>query len=331
MKLFKKKARSFLISCLVPVLLSLTASGCAFVNLDLFRETKPLKEKVIEGKGPGKVLIIDISGVLGYDREDKPGQFKEHISLVARVKEELGKAAEDKKVKALILRIHSPGGTVGTSDLLHYEIEQFRKKKDAKVVAYFMGLATSGGYYVATAADYIIAQPSTLTGSIGVLALKFNIQELMEKVGVEEETVKSGDKKDIWSLFRPATPEEREILQEIIDEYQGEFLKAVQAGRKDLTDADLAVISDGRVLSGKQALELHLVDELGYLDDAVEWARNSAGMPEAEVVVYHRPGTFVNNIYSMSQGEASNWLDRMQRGGQLLRTPTPQLMYLWLP
>ena len=331
MKLMKTRGRSFLISCSAALLLSLTASSCAFVNLDLFRETRPLKEKVIEGKGPGKVLIIDISGVLGYDREDKPGQFKEHISLVARVKEELDKAAEDKEVKALILRIHSPGGTVSTSDLLHYEIEQFRKKRDAKVVAHFMGLATSGGYYVATAADYIIAQPSTLTGSIGVLALKFNIQELMEKVGVEEETVKSGDKKDIWSLFRPATPEEKEILQEIIDEYQGEFLKAVRAGREDLTDADLAVISDGRVLSGKQALELHLVDELGYLDDAVDWARNSAGIPEAKVVVYHRPGTFVNNIYSMSHGQARNWLDRMHDEGQLLGTPTPQFMYLWLP
>jgi len=331
MKVRKRRRGSLSFWCLVAVLVSTTVSGCAFISVDLFRATKPLQETVIEGKGPGKVLIMDISGVLTYDGEDKTSRFKEQISLVARVKEELDKAARDKELKAVILRIHSPGGTVSASDLLRYEIEQFKKKKEAKVVACFMGLATSGGYYVATAADYIIAQPSTLTGSIGVIALKFNIQGLMEKVGVEEETVKSGDKKDIWSLFRPATPEEKEILQGIIDEYQGEFLKVVRTGRKDLTQEDLAVIGDGRIFSGQQALELHLVDELGYLEDAVEWARKSVGMPRAKVVAYHRPGTFVNNIYSMSQGEPRSWLDRFQGGGQLLRTPTPQFMYLWLP
>ncbi len=328
----RKASRSgMLIFYLISILLTMTASGCAYVNIDLFRGTRPLKEKAIDGEGPGKVLIMDISGVLAYDAEDKPGRFSEHINLVARVKEELDKAAEDKELKALILRIHSPGGTVSASDLLHHEIKRFKEKKGVKVVACFMGLATSGGYYVATAADYIIAQPTTLTGSIGVIALKFNIQGLMEKVGVEEETVKSGDKKDIWTIFRPATPEEREILQTIIDQYQGKFLAVVRAGRKNLTEADLAIIGDGRVLSGQQALELHLVDEVGYLQDAVEWARRSVGMEQAKVVVYYRPGTYVDNIYSISPGEAWNWPARIHGGGQLLRTPTPQFMYLWLP
>jgi len=331
MKVRKVQRGSFMMWTVAAAWLSAILSGCAYVNVDLFRETRPLQEKVIEGEGPGKVLITDISGVLAYDGEDRPGRFKEHISLVARVKEELDKAAEDKEVKALILRIYSPGGTVSASDLLHYEIQKFKEEKEVKVVACFMGLATSGGYYVATAADYIIAQPTTLTGSIGVIALKFNIQGLMEKVGVEEETVKSGDKKDIWSLFRPATPEEKEILQGIIDEYQGGFLQAVRVGRKDLTEEDLAVIGDGRIFSGQQALELHLVDQLGYLQDAVEWARKSVGMEQAKVVVYHRPGTYVDNIYSMSQGEVLNWLDLLQGGGLQLSTPTPQFMYLWLP
>ena len=200
-----------------------------------------------------------------------------------------------------------------------------------KVVACFLGMATSGGYYVAAAADHIIAQPTTLTGSIGVIALKFNVQGLMEKVGVEEENIKSGDKKDIWSPFRPATSEERKILQSIIDEYQGRFLAVVREARAKMTQSDVANISDGRVFSGPQAMKLHLVDQLGYLNDAVQWARSAVGMEQAQVIAYHRPGTYVENIYSMSEGKVWSWTERLRQGGLPHQRPTPQFMYLWLP
>jgi protease-4 len=332
MKTRKKRLQDFSIMCLAAALFIATASGCAFVNVSLYQPALPLQEKVIEGEGPGKVLIVDISGVLTYEEKRKRSSFKEEVNLVARVKEELNKATRDNEIKAVILRIHSPGGTVNASDLLHYEIEQFKKKRKVKVVACFVGLATSGGYYVATAADYIIAQPTVLTGSIGTIALKFNVRGLMEKVGVEEESVKSGDKKDIWSPFRPATREERKIFQEIIDEYQDKFLEVVRAGRKSMTGSDLATVSDGRVFSGWQALKLHLVDQLGYLNDAVAWARKGAGMERAQVVVYYRPGTYVDNIYSMSQvKDAWGWAERMQRGGLLHQQAVPQFMYLWQP
>jgi protease-4 len=153
----------------------------------------------------------------------------------------------------------------------------------------------------------------------------------MEKVGVEEESVKSGDKKDMWSPFRPVTPEERRIFQEIIDDYQGGFLEVVRAGRRELTETDLAIVGDGRVLTGQQALELHLVDQLGYLDDAVKWARDSVGLEQAKVVTYYRPGTYVANMYSRSKGEPYSWLGRSEQGGLFLQGPTPQFMYLWLP
>ncbi len=331
MKARKKQRSDFLIVCLVAPLLIATASGCAFVNVSLYQPALPLQEKVLEGEGPGKVLMIDVSGVLSYEKESERGGFKEHINMIARVKEELRKASRDDEIKAVILRINSPGGTVNASDLLHYEIEQFKKKRKVKVVACFLGVATSGGYYVATAADYIIAQPTALTGSIGTIALKFNVQGLLEKVGVEEETVKSGDKKDIWSPFRPATRAERAIFQRIIDEYQDKFLEVVRAGRKDVTESDLVTVRDGRVFSGWQALKLHLVDQLGYLSDAVDWARREAGMPRAQLVVYHRPGTYVDNIYSMSQGEMWGWADLMQRGRMLHQGTAPQFMYLWQP
>jgi protease-4 len=331
MKVRKKRRSGLLVLYLAAALFSVSASGCAFVNVTLYQPALPLQEKVIEGEGPGKVLLMDISGVLSYDQEKKGGSFKEQVNLVARVKEELGKAAQDNEVKALVLRINTPGGTVSASDLLHHEIMQFKKKRKVKVVACFLGMATSGGYYVASAADHIVAQPTTLTGSIGTIALKFNVQGLMEKVGVEEETVKSGNKKDMWSPFRPATSEEKVIFQRIIDEYQNKFLEVVRAGRKNMTDSDLTTVKDGRVFSGNQAFRLHLVDELGYLNDAVQWAKAAAGVPKAQVITYYRPGTYVDNIYSKSQAEALDWADRLQQGELLPKRSEPRFMYLWLP
>ncbi len=129
MKVRKKRRSGLLVLYLAAALFSVSASGCAFVNVTLYQPALPLQEKVIEGEGPGKVLVMDISGVLTYDEEKKGGSFKEQVSLVARVKEELGKAAQDNEVKAVVLRINTPGGTVSASDLLHHEIMQFKKER----------------------------------------------------------------------------------------------------------------------------------------------------------------------------------------------------------
>jgi protease-4 len=331
MKIRKNQGNVFLKWFLLAAILTVSVPGCAFVNVSLYQPALPLQERVIEGEGPGKVLVMDISGVLAYEEKNTKGGFREEINVVARVKEELGNAAKDSEIKGVVLRIQSPGGTVNASDLIHHEILEFKKKRNIVVAACFLGMATSGGYYIATAADYIVAQPTTLTGSIGTIALKFNVEGLMEKVGVAEETIKSGDKKDMWTPFRPATSEEKRILQGIIDEYQDKFLQVVRAGRKNMSAADLAEVKDGRVFSGAQAFKLGLVDQLGYLSDAIQWARNAVGMERAKVVMYHRPGTYVDNIYSLSQGEAWNWAERLQRGELLPHRRTPQFMYLWLP
>jgi len=330
MRVEKKRRSGLLRVYLIMALVGVCAPGCAFVSVNLFQRALPLQEKVVEGEGPGKMLVMDISGVLAYEEKKGEGGFREQINLLPRVKEELEKAAKDDEIKALILRIQSPGGTVNASDLLYYEIMQFKKERKVKVVACLLGIATSGGYYVATAADHVVAQPTTLTGSIGTIALKFNVQGLMEKIGVEEETVKSGEKKDIWSPFRPSSAEEKKILQSIIDEYQVKFLEVVKSGRKNMTEADLAQVKDGRIFSGSQALEVHLVDQLGYIQDAIQWARSTIGMKQAKVVVYHRPGTYANNIYSMSQGGEWSWTERLVQGKLLHHEPAWHFMYLWV-
>ncbi|MEI6127179.1 MAG: S49 family peptidase, partial [Pseudomonadota bacterium] len=187
---------------IIMCLLLVAFQGCAFVNVPLFQFTQPLVEKNLEGKGKNKILLIDIEGVitsgkkqsfLGSDTEPDP---------VARIKEELEKASLDKRIKAVILKINSPGGTVTASAIIHKELLKFKEKTGIAVIACLMDIAASGGYYVANAADKIIAHPTTVTGSIGVIAMKFNVKGLMDKIGVSDETIKSADKKDILSPFR---------------------------------------------------------------------------------------------------------------------------------
>lgn len=296
---------------LVAVLLAVLS--CVTVKVDLFEEPKPLKEKVVTGRGRDKILLLEISGFLS----DAPRRGLRSLwagTDAARVKEELDKAARDPLIKAVVLRINSPGGMVSAADLMHHEILNFRKERQVPVVASLMGVAASGGYYVAQAAEVIVAQPSGLTGSIGVVALKPNLRGLMEKTGVEAEVVKSGRFKDFWSPFRPASPEEKRLMQAIIDDFSGRFVEVVATGRR-LPPARVRALADGRIFPASQAKDLGLVDELGYLEDALARAREKAGLTEARVVVYHRPGSYRPTIYSLAP-DLTDW--------------GPQFFYLWL-
>jgi protease-4 len=241
-------------------------------------------------------------------------------------------AAEDADIKALVIRVNSPGGTVTASDILYHEIRTFKEKHQIPVVASIMGLGASGGYYVASAADTVVAHPTSVTGSIGVIMLTVDASGLLEKIGVAANTVASGPKKGMGSPLRPMTPEEREVFQGVIDGFYEQFLGVVQHGRPQLSAQEIRTLADGRIYSGLQAEKLGLVDEVGYLEDAIGVAKKAAGLEEARVVTYHRPGEYRNNIYSsFLEGGASltslSQLDAMA----LLRSGTPQFMYLWMP
>lgn len=302
---------------------------CGGVNFNLVPPIRPLEEMTVSGTGDSKILMIDISGILVDAPVESPFSLQQSIGLVDRVKEELVKAEGDDQIRAVILRIDSPGGTVTTSDVLYHEIMEFKKKKKVAVVAAMMDIAASGGYYVASAADRIVAHPTTITGSIGVIALRLNLEGLMGKVGVETETFKSGEKKDIGSPFRKLTDEERAIFQGIIDDFYGKFVAVVREGRKGQEiSKDLL---DGRILTASQALDGHLVDQIGYLDDAVGAARKLAGLDSARVVVYRRPGQYVSNFYSRS-GDVPEKVDLLPLRLSFLKDQLhPQFMYLWFP
>ena len=302
-------------------------SGCITINL--LPGAGPLEEKQLSGSGTYKVLMVELSGLIS-SRESEG--LVEQPNPVAHLKEELTRAANDSKVKALVVRINSPGGTVTASDVLYHELRAFKEKRKIPVIASIMDVGASGGYYVAVAADKIMVHPSSVTGSLGVIMLTVNARGLLEKIGLEATAVASGPKKDMGSPFRTMTDEERAIFQGVIDSFYHRFLSVIQEGRRNLTPEEIRKLADGRIYSGEQAKALGLVDSVGYLDDAIELAKRQAGLTDARVVVYRRPGEYRHNIYSRVLEGGSGWtalsgLDLMA----IVRGGTPQFMYLWMP
>lgn len=314
-------------------LVMLTLTGC--MTSSLFPKTGPLEEVVLSGEGRDKVLMVEIAGVL---TSAKPSgvfdRFFERLSLPARFKEELTKAAEDENVKAIVLRINTPGGTVTASDILYHELEELKKTRKIPVIASIMDLGTSGGYYVAMAADRIVVHPSSVTGSLGVIMLTLNASGLMEKIGVQANAVTSGPHKDMGSPFRTMTEEDRAIFQSVIDSFYVRFLRVIEQGRPNLKPETIRQLADGRIYSATQAKDHGLVDMIGYVDDALELAKKEAGIEEARVVMYRRSGGYHPNIYAQAPGGSgrTDWVfPKLDPVSLLLAGGTPSFMYLWLP
>jgi len=228
------------------------------LTLALFQKNIPLRSRV---------ALVSIEGPI-MDSMDVVKEIKEH--------------AKDHSIKAIILRIDSPGGAVGPSQEIYEEVKKASAEKH--IVVSMGSIAASGGYYVASPADMIFANPGTLTGSIGVIMEIPNLEGLMTKIGVRTEVIKSGRHKDMASAFRKMEKEDRDILQGVLDNVHEQFIRAVAEGRK-LTVDSIRPIADGRIFTGEQAKGLKLVDELGTLEDAIRKAAELAGISgEPEVV-----------------------------------------------
>jgi protease-4 len=215
-----------------------------------------------------KIAVVEIQGV---------------ITQSFPVIEEIHHYLADDAVKAIILRIDSPGGGVGPSQEIYREVVKAKQKK--KIVTSMGAVAASGGYYIACASDLIVANPGTITGSIGVIMQFSNFEELLKKIGVKGVVLKSGEHKDIGSPFREMTPEEKQIMQETLDNVHQQFIRAVADGRK-LDQAKVIPIADGRIMTGEQAKQLGLVDKMGNLDDAIEEAAKLVGIEGKPQVLY---------------------------------------------
>lgn len=306
--------------------LALAAAGCIHVNLPTLRP-QPFEERVVLGESGPKILLLDVDGTLSESGEAGTFGLGGRASIVSRVRQQLDLAREDPEVRALIVRIHSPGGTATASEILYEELVRFKEATEVPVVAQLMGVAASGGYYVAMAADRVRAYPTTVTGSIGVIFAGVNLSGLMQKVGVADQTLTSGPFKDAGSPLRPMTDAERAQLQSVLDDLFGRFLEVVERGRPSLSRERIEALADGRIYSAEQALAEGLVDVVGDLPGAVDDARQSAGLDEARVIVYQRPGELRENLFS-PRGQirapgATSWLP----GG----AGEPGFWYLWWP
>ncbi len=316
---------------LLGLLGALLLGGCSVLSIDLQPRTRPLEEDTVEGKGTAKILMLDLSGVLS---EDTPGlsitAAPPRVPLLARVQEELRKAEKDDRVKALIVRVNSPGGTITASDTLYHEIYEFKQRTKIPVIAAIMDVGASGGYYAALAADTIVAHPTAVTGSIGVVMFTVNAQGLMEKIGVAPLAIKSGVMKDAGSPFRALNPEERAVFQGVIDDMYGRFVKLIVQSRK-IPEGRVRAFADGRIYTADQALALGLVDRVAYLDEVVVMARKAAGLDEARVVMYHRPKEYTASIYSGAPIAPASAESALSHIAAMLGGSGPRFMYLWWP
>jgi protease-4 len=292
-----------LVGCGVPSFLITPVS-----NTNTLREVE-----VREGSGwsQPKIVILEVEGMLMNARSG--GFLQPTENPLSRFTQQLRAAEKDERVKAVVLRINSPGGTVTCTDTMYTMVKDFRERTKKPVIASTQEIAASGGYYVACASDQIVAHPTSVVGSIGVIFETFDISRGLDKLGIKNEAIKSGELKDMGSPFKPLAPEARNVMQGMIDQYHGRFVSVVQANRPITESEKLRLVTDGRVFSGEQAHALGLVDRLGTLEDAIELAKELSKSPNAGVVMYKRPYGYGGSIYASTA------------------TPPPQANVLQLP
>ena len=230
----------------------------------------------------GETRVLTLLGRDGVGVVLLEGTINESRRTIQSLKE----FGDAERIKGVVVRIDSPGGGVVPTQEIHEEIGKLKKKKP--VIASLGGMATSGGYYIASACHQIVANPGTLTGSIGVIIQLTNVEGLMQKLGLEGYNIKSGPHKDMGSPLRPLSPEGRAILQSVVDSVHGQFVRAVASGRS-MEESKVRELADGRIYSGEQAKAMGLVDSLGNMDDAIDLVSKRAGIEGVPQVIYSRP------------------------------------------
>ena len=267
----------------------------------------------------GEIAWIKIRGVIAQDNSNSPFARPSGASAIAK---KIREAGEDKKVKAIVLDINSPGGTVASVQNIYSEIQ--RAKKNKKVVALFRDVAASGGFYVAMAADKIVAEPGTITGSVGVIMQTGNVEGLFEKLGVKVTPITSGKYKDMGSAFRPMSDAEKAILQDMVDDTYGQFLAAVKAGRPNVKPEDMTEYTDGRIFTGQRAYNLGFIDKLGGEEEALQLAGELAGVKNPKIIE-QRSDSLRELIFSFGTSMENQTLAK-----QLQSIATPSVSYLWV-
>lgn len=272
------------------------------------------EEVILAGPRSTKIAVISLQGIIdGEQAKDLSQQLK--------------MAESDKRVKGVIIRVDSPGGTISGSDQIHNAIRKFRDGAGKPTIAFMEGVAASGGYYTSVACEQIVAEPTTITGSIGVMFGHFVLQQLLEeKLGIQPVIITSGKRKGWPSMFQSFTDEQRQYIQEkLIAPAYKRFVQIVDDGRASLTLSEVEGLADGSIYGAQEALEAKLIDKIGYFEDAVELAKSLAGIERAQVVQYRKPFSFARFLSYQSSAFGGLKLDR----SLLYELGTPQVLYLW--
>jgi protease IV len=280
------------------------------------------KGKVIREGGESEIAVIKLNGeIMMLDDQSTLLNYNPFVITPARTREIFTNILEDEAIKGVVLYINSPGGSVVASEEIYKQIIELKKQKP--VVAVMGEVAASGGYYLAVACDQIVASPATITGSLGTVIMAPNVSQLADNLGVGMQVYKSGQFKDMGSMFRDATEEEKAIFNQMVSDANQMFIDVIVAGRK-MEEAEVVRLADGRVYSGKQAADVKLVDELGDIDTGIEIVSDVLGVQDPTVLDYSTPG-FLDSLLGMSSkkiGLESNF-------DQLIPQRKMGLYYLW--
>jgi protease-4 len=279
-----------------------------------------------QNPGAAKIAIVDVDGLLLNNDATGLGSWGENP--VSAFRERLDAMECDPCVRAVVLRINTPGGSVTATDIMWRDLTAFKRRTSIPVVASLMDVAAGGGYYVAVAADKIVAHPTSVTGGIGCILNVYNLQDLMGQFNILGIPIKAGSNIDLGSPIKELSADKRKLLQDMADEFHARFRNVVIKGRPGV-DGSIESTFDGRVFTARQALDLQLIDQIGYLDNAVAAARNMAGIDYANLVFYHRPDDKALSQYAITPNTPlqKNIIPVNVPG--LDRSKLPSFLYLW--
>lgn len=335
---------------LLAVVALMTGCSPVTVSLTLFADESKLLETTVDtdqNAGENKVAVIDVRGLIS-EKEDG-GLLSGGSSSVDELVARLRIAENDRAVKAVVLRINSPGGTVTASDMMYREVRRFVDETKKPVIASLGEVAASGGYYLALSADRIIAEPTTITGSIGVIIPTVNVSEGLSKIGIKSRSIKSGKNKDLANPLEPMREEQYVVLQGTVDEFYARFKglvierrsRAAAEGTTSLDQTQLEDLTDGRIVTGMKATEVGLVDQTGGIREAFKLAKSLAGIDRAKMVKYYpEGGTRPRSAYAQSflpqpgasrDGEINLIQIRAGSMGPFGNVGFAGAYYLWMP
>lgn len=319
----KKKGSGWKVFLGIVLVLSILANGLMLVIMigmgavlagsSASAESGVVEKVLLDGQRANKIAVVNIEGVIDGE-------------MSRWVLKQIKAAEDDKNVKALIVRIDSPGGGVAASDQIHHYISRFKQHTNKPVLGFMQSIAASGGYYSAVACDHIMAEHTVITGSIGVIMNHLVLKDLLEeKLGISPVTLKSGERKDWPSMFNETTDEEKQYLMErVITPAYDRFVKLVAEGRKDvLSGEQIRELADGSIYTAQQALDIGLIDAIGYFDDAVYKAEQMANISDARVVTYTAPFSFFSMMGMQSKRTINIERDILEK------LAAPRILYLW--